>query len=100
MKNYSPLRYAGGKSSMGELLIRIRRLNSLGEKAIAEPFAGGAGASLGLLLLEEAPEIFINDIDRSIFDFWWATTHRPRSFAKMLSNKRVSMTEWRRQRQI
>ena len=51
MKTCSPLRYPGGKSAMAELLSEIRRLNGLGDRAIAEPFAGGAGASLTLLFL-------------------------------------------------
>ena len=47
MKTSSPLRYPGGKSAMAGLIWRqIRRLNGLGDRAIAEPFAGGAGASL------------------------------------------------------
>ena len=74
MKTSSPLRYPGGKSALSGLLSQIRRLNRLGDRAIAEPFAGGSGASLTLLYLEETPEIFINDADPAIYDFWWAVT--------------------------
>jgi DNA adenine methylase len=63
MKRLSPLRYPGGKSSFAGLLSEIRRLNGLGHQGIAEPFGGGAGASLSLLFLEEAPKIYINDAD-------------------------------------
>lgn len=98
MKTSSPLRYPGGKSSMAGILNQIRKLNGLGDRAIAEPFAGGAGASLTLLYLEETPEIFINDADTAIFDFWWSVINQPRLFADLLVNTRVSMAEWRRQR--
>lgn len=94
----SPLRYPGGKGAMWPLLQEIRRLNGLGDRAIAEPFAGGAGASLSLLFMEEAPEILINDADDSLHDFWWAVTHRATQFLKLLDSTRVSVTEWRRQR--
>lgn len=100
MKTSSPLRYPGGKSSMSGLLVDIRRINKLGGLAVAEPFAGGAGASLTMLYAEDACEIYINDADRAIFDFWWALLERPADFAKLLSATRVSMAEWRRQRDI
>src|SRR5262245_4230410 len=98
MKTSSPLRYPGGKSALSGLLSQVRKLNNLGHQAIAEPFAGGAGASLTLLFSEETPEIFINDVDRSIYDFWWSVLHRPNMFTHMISRKRVTMAEWRRQR--
>ena len=100
MKTASPLRYPGGKSAMAGLLADIRRLNGLGDRAMAEPFAGGAGASLTLLYLEEAHEIYINDLDSAIYDFWWTLVKRPKPFLKMLSKTRVSIAEWRRQRNV
>jgi len=100
MKASSPLRYPGGKSTMAGLLSAIRRLNGLGDRAIAEPFAGGAGASLSLLYLEETRRIHINDADPAIYDFWWALINRPKQFVDMLSKAPVSIPEWRRQRNV
>lgn len=85
---------------MASLLASIRRLNGLANRPIAEPFAGGAGASLTLLYLEETCHIYINDADPAIFDLWWALTKRPSQFLKMLSAIPVSMDEWGRQREI
>ena len=100
MKTDSPLRYPGGKSTMAGLLSQVRRLNCLGNQAIAEPFAGGAGASLSLLYLEETSEIYINDADPAIYDFWWGVVNRSRSFLRMLETTPVSIDEWQRQRKI
>ncbi|NUM73299.1 DNA adenine methylase [candidate division KSB1 bacterium] len=100
MKITSPLRYPGGKSTMAGLLSQIRRLNRLGSLAIAEPFAGGAGASLTLLYLEETYEIYINDIDLAIHDFWWSIINKPEAFLKKIIETRVSMAEWYRQRNV
>lgn len=100
MKTASPLRYPGGKSAMAGLLAEIRRLNGLGDRAMAEPFAGGAGASLTLLYLEEFHKIYVNDADPAIHDFWWTLVNRPKPFLDMLSKTRVSMAEWRRQRDV
>jgi DNA adenine methylase len=100
MSAFSPLRYPGGKSAMAGLLRQIRRLNRLGDRAIAEPFAGGAGASLTLLYLEETPEIHINDADPAIHDFWWALVNKSEPFVEMIEKTRVCITEWRRQRDL
>lgn len=100
MKTSSPLRYPGGKSSMAGLLADIRRINGVGHRAIAEPFAGGAGASLTLLYLEETRQILINDADPAIHDFWWTLVNRPGPFLDMLAEVPVSMAEWRRQRDV
>ena len=100
MKNASPLRYPGGKSAMAGLLGSIRKINGLGDRSVAEPFAGGAGASLTLLYLEETRYIYINDADPAIFDFWWTVTNRSKPFLKKLSSTPVSLSEWRRQRDV
>lgn len=100
MKTSSPLRYPGGKSAMAGLLAETRRLNGLGDRAFAEPFAGGAGAALTLLFLEEAHKIYINDADPSIYDLWWTLVNRPQPFLALLSKTPVSIAEWRRQRDV
>lgn len=100
MKTVSPLRYPGGKSSLSDLISRIRRLNGLGSLPVTEPFAGGAGAALSLLFLEDTPEIYINDIDSSVYDFWWSLLNRSATFLKLVANTPVSLDEWHRQRQI
>lgn len=99
MKSSSPLRYPGGKSTMTGLLNQIRKLNGLGNRALAEPFAGGAGASLNLLFLEEVGEIYINDLDQAIHDFWWSLINKPNEFCQLLETKKTNIGEWHRQRQ-
>jgi len=100
MKTASPLRYPGGKSSIAGLLAEVRRLNRLGDRAMAEPFAGGAGASLTLLYLEETYKVYLNDADPAIYDFWWTLTERSRPFLHMLLETEVSIDEWYRQRDV
>jgi DNA adenine methylase len=96
----SPLRYPGGKGLMTDLIAQTRSINGLGETGVVEPFAGGAGASLSLLFKEETPEIFINDVDTAIHDFWWAVTQRTDAFVELLAKTRISIPEWRRQRKV
>ena len=49
MRVASPLRYPGGKASMTSVLRQIRESNGLNGHAVAEPFAGGAGAAIPAL---------------------------------------------------
>jgi DNA adenine methylase len=85
---------------MADVLLQIRRLNGLADRSVAEPYAGGAGAALTLLFLEETTEIFINDADPAIHDFWWSLISRPDAFMKVLARTRVNMAEWKRQRDV
>lgn len=85
---------------MAGLLAEIRRLNGLGDRVFAEPFAGGAGASLVLLYLEETHSICINDADPAICDFWWTLIHRPQPFLDLLSKTPLSIAEWHHQRAV
>jgi DNA adenine methylase len=100
MKAASPLRYPGGKATLAALLSQIIALNRLGDRIVAEPFAGGAGASLTLLYHEDVSEILINDADEAIFSFWWTLIHRPKEFRALLQKTAVNMKEWYRQRAI
>lgn len=96
----SPLRYPGGKAPLADVVARIRKLNGLSDTEIAEPFAGGAGASLTLLFQEETPRVRINDADPAIHDFWWAATAQSGKVLDWLAGVPVTVDEWRRQRQI
>lgn len=85
---------------MTGVLSEIRRLNGLEASDIAEPFAGGAGASLSLLYQSETPKIHINDLDRAICDFWHSAVHDSASLLQLLDERPVSVEEWKRQRAI
>ncbi|MGD9587559.1 MAG: DNA adenine methylase [Pyrinomonadaceae bacterium] len=99
MKTNSPLRYPGGKASLTDLIRSIRDLNGLNGTDVAEPFAGGAGASLSLLYSAETRQIWLNDADPAIFDFWWSLIHRSDEFVRKLNDTPVTVDEWNRQRQ-
>ena len=96
----SPLRYPGGKAQMTSVLRQIRGLNHLNGCAVAEPFAGGAGASLSLLYQRETHEIHINDLDQAIHDFWWSAIHNSAALLAYLEESPVSIDEWERWRNV
>lgn len=96
----SPLRYPGGKAALASLITGIRRINGLGNRSVAEPFAGGAGASLTLLFQEETEKIEINDADRHVYAVWWALVARPHKFVERVQSARLDLKEWKRQRAV
>lgn len=93
-KYYSPLRYPGGK---GKLLNFVKDLiihNNLTSKSYSEPYAGGAGVAIGLLLDDFVSEIHINDIDYGIFSFWQAVLESTDEFLKKLWETPVNLEQW------
>ena len=68
-RHYSPLRYPGGKSALYDFLKGVINKNGINDGAYAECYAGGAGAALKLLLLEDVHTIYLNDKDRLVYKF-------------------------------
>lgn len=96
----SPLRYPGGKGKIGNFLKLLFTKNRLAGAHYAEPYAGGASVALQLLFEEYAGHIHINDINRSVHAFWKAVLENPDALCSRISSVRISMAEWRRQRDV
>lgn len=96
----SPLRYPGGKGGLTPLLAKIMELNGLQDPIYVEPYAGGAGAALNLLLSERVSEIWINDLDKRVYSLWMAMLTKTDDFLEHLAKVPVTLAEWRKQRLI
>lgn len=96
----SPLRYPGGKSSLYPRLRSLVRANKLSDGTYVEPYAGGAGAALALLITGEVHRIVINDLDPAIYAFWSAVVNTPREFSALLSGAKLTVDEWERQKDV
>ena len=96
----SPLRYPGGKTTLGHFLGEVITLNGIQDCVYAEPFAGGAGAALSLLYSEHVSRILINDADPCVFAFWDSVLNQPGRFLSLLAETPLTIDEWRRQRNI
>ena len=66
---YSLLRYPGGKTKFYTYVRDILECNGLLGETYIEPFAGGAGLALKLLLNNDVKRIVINDFDPAIYCF-------------------------------
>jgi DNA adenine methylase len=96
----SPLRYPGGKASLYKRLRGIVRANNLTSGTYVEPYAGGAGAALGLLLTGEVRRVVINDLDPAVYAFWTAVVNHPDEFMRMIANATLDVDEWAKQKKI
>jgi len=96
----NPLRYPGGKACLAPALAALLQANGLARPAVAEPYAGAAGASLELLFGENVQSILINDLDYRIFCLWWAVLNHTDQFAQRIRSIPLSIYEWKRQRDI
>jgi DNA adenine methylase len=100
MRYLSPLRYPGGKASLTGYLGNLIDLNDLRGCSYYEPYAGGAGAALGLLRTGTVMEIFVNDADERIGAFWLAVLDHSNRFVDRIFSIPLTITEWRKQRDI
>jgi DNA adenine methylase len=98
--NISPLRYPGGKSALYPYIRSLIRRSGLSGCTYIEPYAGGAGAGLGLLLTGQVSRLVINDLDPAIHAFWSLLCSSPSSLAARVLSTPLDVSEWRRQKEI
>lgn len=101
MRNiYTPLRYPGGKGSLGRFMRQIFIDNKLLDGSYVEPYAGGAAIGLELLLTDYARNIWLNDIDKSIYAFWYSILNHTKEFLLKVKNVPLNIEEWHKQKSI
>ena len=100
MSFFTPLRYPGGKGRMGPWIAELMRHNKISGGWYVEPYAGGCGAALFLLIHGYVDRIVINDADSVIYAFWKAVTEQNGELIAKIKSTRVTMAAWRKQREI
>ena len=97
---YSPLRYPGGKGKLASFMeYMIDQLGHQGGTYI-EPFAGGAGIAMELLLRNVVSRIVINDYDKAIWSFWKAILTETDRFVEEIRTVPLTVDEWQKQHEI
>lgn len=100
MLNHSPLRYPGGKSRISGFIKRVIQNLNMKKCTYIEPFAGGAGVALSLLLDGTVENIVINDYDKAIYSFWRAVKQETDKLIDRIENTPITIDEWYRQKAI
>lgn len=97
---YTPLRYPGGKTTLFEYFDSILKLNNWSNMTYVEPYAGGVGAGLSLLILGKVKSLVINDYDPAIYSFWYSILNHTNEFIDLIEKTEISVDEWERQKAI
>jgi len=100
MRFNSPLRYPGGKGKLSNFFKLLLRSNRLLDSHYIEPYAGGAGIALELLFEEYVTHIHINDLNRSIYAFWYSVLNRTEELCQKIEDTPVTIKEWNKQKAI
>ncbi|MBL7952243.1 MAG: DNA adenine methylase [Flavobacteriales bacterium] len=96
----SPLRYPGGKAVLYPFLRDLVDLNCGNSPVYCEPYAGGAGGALELLLNGHVDEIKLNDRDYHIFAFWNILLNDTAWLIDQIEVVKVNLREWEKQRSV
>lgn len=96
----SPLRYPGGKATLAGFFESTIGALGLNRPTYIEPYAGGAGAGLELLLKGVVGTVVINDLDPAIYACWKAMLKDSEKFLSLLERTPLTIDEWKAQREI
>lgn len=95
----SPFRYPGGKSQLSPYIKHLLQVNDI-KGTYIEPFAGGAGVAIDLLLNNDVEQIVINDYDKSIHSAWNAIINHSEELTEFIRETPVSFEGWLIQKNI
>jgi DNA adenine methylase len=96
----SPLRYPGGKTKLVAYVLETLEINDLVGGTYVEPFAGGAGIAWYLLLNEKVKHVCINDLNASIYAFWYCVLNNTQELSQLIIDTPVTIDEWNKQKLI
>ncbi len=97
---YTPLRFPGGKSKIYPFMVDLLKANDLLGCAYAEPFCGGAGLAMAMLLKGNVSRVILNDLDPAVYSVWNAVLEHTDELCDFISTVPLDVGEWERQRKI
>ncbi len=96
----SPLRYPGGKRKLTDFVKLILDQNQLINGCYVEPFAGGASIALSLLFDDYVSKVYLNDLDQSIYAFWYCVLNETENLCRLIKDTPVTIEQWKAQKEI
>ena len=95
----TPLRYAGGKQKLTPFINEILETNNITQHYV-EPYAGGAGVGINLLLNNRIKFIHLNDANIGIYAFWYSVLNHTEELCKLIFSASMTVEEWRKRKEI
>ena len=99
-KIYTPLRYPGGKSALADFVWHTMELSGCTEIPYCEPFAGGAGVAMNLLLQGKVKSVILNDLDTGIYSIWYAIFNDTEWFIEAINNTEITLAVREQQKKV
>ena len=96
----TPLRYPGGKQKIWRFIAETISTNNLEGGHYVEPYAGGAGVAMELLLNDIVSRVHLNDSCPAIFAFWHSVINAPNEMCRRILTASLAIKEWRKQQEI
>lgn len=96
----SPLRYPGGKACIFKFMTQFLEENNLIGTDYAEPYAGGAGLALRLMMDEYVGDIYINDLNPSIYAFWYVVLNKADALCEWIEHVPITVERWNFYKQV
>ena len=90
----SILRYPGGKTQLSKFVANLINLNKIENPIYCEPFSGGSGVSMELLLTNKVDSIILNDLDPSIYSIWYAILQDTEKLINAIQYIPITMDQW------
>lgn len=97
---FTPFRYPGGKSKIAPMIRRTIKANNIKNVIFCEPFAGGAGVSIDLLINGFVDEIILNYYDIAIYSVWHSILYDTERLLSTIENVTIDINEWKKQKSI
>ncbi|WP_297200460.1 DNA adenine methylase [uncultured Pluralibacter sp.] len=99
-QDVSPMRYPGGKAKLSRFMALFIVSNKLDGCTLVEPFCGGAGGTLPLLISGLISKLVLNDLNPCIASFWRTIVKDPSSLISMIESEPVTIDAWHNWRNI
>lgn len=96
----TPLRYPGGKQKIWRFIAEAIEANNLVGCDYVEPYAGGAGVAIELLLSGMVRKIHLNDSNPAVYAFWNSIVNHTDEFCRKIANASLTIGEWEKQKAI
>ncbi len=96
----TPLRYPGGKQRLSPFISEVLAENGIVDGHYVEPYAGGAGVAIEMLLAGKSSHIHLNDSSYPVYCFWKCILKQTDEFCRRVLRASLTVAEWRRQKAI
>ncbi len=95
----TPLRYPGGKQRLTPFIKELLLKNEISQHYV-EPYAGGAGVGIELLLNKDIDFIHLNDANIGIYAFWYSVLNETEKLCKLIHSASMTVEEWKYRKKI